>query len=676
MNRVLKWILAMVATVAILLLVLSIALPLLLNPNNYKDEINAAVLKETGRELTITGDISWRIFPSFGLEIDRLSLANRAGFGARPMLEVSEASVIVKLLPLFSRQLEIDRIDLEGVTAYLRGNTDGQNNWEDLVNRGAAGIVQETPADLEIKISNGELSLKSTARRVELAGFSTGTPIDEPKQAFELEGRFSLTLPQQDVAGDVNCEGLLQVARSQGLLGLQDVDFSISGTMGAAEDSVPLELETATDIIVDLGRDRAVLTDLTLQFFDLTAKGTINVTSLSTEPEYTGQLELAQFNPKQLIQSLGLDALQTQQADALTKMQAELDFSGSSSDMDIVDLKVVLDHSTLDGRLTIEAFDPLQLSFDLSIDTLNLDDYSMVPAAASDDDVEVGAAGVFVGSMLFFTGGGDLSITHLVTGGLTAGDVKVTVSSDADEIRLFPMSSRLYGGQHQGDIRVSFAAGQPILMLNQVVTGFETSTLLLDLAGLDRLHGTGDLYLKVRTGLGSSQQARQALTGDVGLSVIDGAIDGVDIPGTVAKVTRLLGKQNTEDTSIGTGDRMEFAELIVTGIINQGILKSDDLMLRSALVNATGKGTVNLVNETVNYVIYPVMVNELAAQVPEEYRGVSIPVRISGDLYEPDISLDIAAGLIASQNANIVNKAGEEASTLLKGLLRKKKDKE
>ncbi|MCW8924731.1 MAG: AsmA family protein [Xanthomonadales bacterium] len=672
MNRILKWVLAMAATVAVLLLVLSIVLPLLLDPNNYKDEINAAILKETGRELNIAGDISWRVFPSVGLEIEQLSLANRAGFGVQPMLEVSDASVILELFPLFSRQLEIDRIELEGVSAYLRSNTDGHNNWEDLVDRGTAA-AQEAPAEMEIEVSRGNFSLENTARRVDFDVFSTSSAPATPSQAFVLKGWAELRFLQPEVAGEIEFEGLIQALRGQGLLGFEGVEFDFKGSKGPAGDSLPLALKASTDVFVDLARDEASLTELTLQFFDLTAAGALNITQLSSEPEFDGQLQVSEFSPKLLLQDLGMEAPPTRNPDVFGKLQAEFDFSGSGSGLDIAGLKAVLDHSTLDGRLVIEAFEPLQLSFDLAVDSLNLDDYSLL--AVTEDSTEVGGAGLAVGSMLFFNGGGDLSIGRLVTGGLTAEDFEVTIRSDANEIRLFPMGSRLYGGQHQGDIRLNFAAAPPTLTVNQVVTGFETSTLLRDLVDTDRLHGTGDLYLKVHTRLGSEEQTRRSLSGDVGLSVVDGVIDDIDVRGMVDKVTALLGEGNETASAVGATDRMEFSELIITGIIDQGILKSDDLALRSALVNASGKGTVNLVKETVSYVIYPVLVNELAAQLPVDYRNLSFPVRVSGNLYEPDISLDIAAGIMASQNANIVNEAGEAAGSLLQELLGKKKDK-
>ena len=677
MIKVLKWILGLVVTLAILLVIFSIALPLLLDPNDYKDEISAEVERRTGRELAINGDISWRVFPSVGIQINDMSLANRAGFGTRPMLEVTETAVTVKLAPLFSRRLELDQVDLEGISAYLRGNTDGRNNWEDLTGPGpgdtTGGTGQETEADFEIEVSHGKLVLSNTTRRVDLPGFDYEAQAGVDHQAFELEGELTLAFLQQEITGELGYQGLLQLARGQGLLGLQDLELSFMTAGPATKEAVT----ATTDIVADLARDQAQLTDLVLQFFDLRGEGTVNVTSLSGEPEYSGRFKVAEFNPRQLMADLDLEALQTSRPDALSRLQAEWKFNGSSAQVGVPEISIVLDDSTLQGKLTIEEFNPLQLVFDVDIDTLNLDDYSLLvePENVADEDVEVAGAGLFVGSMLLFTGGGNLTVDHLVAGGLTVADLDAGVTSNAQEIRVFPISSRFYGGQHQGDVRVSFADTHPVLAANQVVTGFEVSGLLQDLTGTARVHGTGDLYLKVRALLGNAQQTRQSLTGDVGLSIVEGAVDGVDIRGAVDKVTALLGQRDHAGIAVETDDRMEFAELIASGIIERGILKSDDLALHSVLVNATGKGTVNLVNETVNYVIYSTPAEELAAQLPEDYRSIVVPVRVSGSLYEPRISMDIAAGIMASQNANIVNKVGEAAGDLLDGLLGKKKDK-
>lgn len=681
MKRVFKWILAVVATLALLVLVVSITLPLLLDPNDYKDRISALVSRETGRELAIKGDISWRVFPALGIELNELSLANRPGFGERPMLEIARTSVTVEMLPLFSRRLEVGRIGMDGISANLRSNTDGQNNWQDLVEkiRGSSITQAVEPGqttNFEVEVSAGQLNFESTARRVALDGLQNLTAVDQVAQAFELDGEAMLEFPLQELSGQISAVALLQHVGNTGLIGIQDLDTRFNGIQGQADAGIPVNFQSSMDIVVDLVRNQAAVTDMVAQLFDLRAVGSVDIADLSGETTYNGRLELPGTNPKQLLQDAGLAELKTRKPEALTHLQAEMSFSGSQGQVEIPDLSIVLDSTSLGGQLAIESFNPLQMIFDLDVDTLNLDDYSLLsgPEDESGEVSEVGGAGLLVGSMLFLTGGGDLDVGRLVMNGLTVEDVSVHISSGDDGIRLFPMSSSFYGGQHQGDIQVGFDTGVPILTASQVLTGFEVSSVLKDLAGYDRLHGTGDIYLKVRTQLGSALQARQALSGDIGISVIDGVIDDIDVPGAVTRIASLLGYQDIAGDMMPASDRMEFTELIVTGMINKGIVQSDDLMLNSMFVNATGQGSVNLVNETLNYTLYPLLANELRAQTPAELRDVSIPVKVTGKLYSPNLSVDLNAGLSSAQKAQIANKAGELSRALLEGLRSDKKD--
>ena len=110
MKKLMKWIMAIVAVVVVLLLVATLVLPMVVDPNDYKDEISAAVTKKTGRDLTIGGDIKWSVFPSIGLELSDVTLGNPNGFGEQPMLDIGEAGVSVKFLPLLKRQVEVIRL--------------------------------------------------------------------------------------------------------------------------------------------------------------------------------------------------------------------------------------------------------------------------------------------------------------------------------------------------------------------------------------------------------------------------------------------------------------------------------------------------------------------------------------------------------------------------------------
>ena len=85
MNRWLR-ILALILGAALLAVVAAaIVLPLVIDPNDYRDEIGALVSERTGRSLNISGDLSLSVFPWLGIEVGEVSLANAPGFGPEPM---------------------------------------------------------------------------------------------------------------------------------------------------------------------------------------------------------------------------------------------------------------------------------------------------------------------------------------------------------------------------------------------------------------------------------------------------------------------------------------------------------------------------------------------------------------------------------------------------------------
>lgn len=113
-----------------------IALPFVIDPNDYKQEISTQVEKATGRTLTIEGDIGLSVFPWVALELGPLSLSNAKGFKADTFAKVDETQVRIKLLPLLKKQLEMDTIILEGLVLNLEKNKAGVTNWDDLTSAG------------------------------------------------------------------------------------------------------------------------------------------------------------------------------------------------------------------------------------------------------------------------------------------------------------------------------------------------------------------------------------------------------------------------------------------------------------------------------------------------------------------------------------------------------------
>ena len=74
MNRFVKWALATVAVVVILVFGAAILLPRFVDPNGYKSYISDVVFNETGKELFIAGNIEWQMFPVPGLSVSDMAL--------------------------------------------------------------------------------------------------------------------------------------------------------------------------------------------------------------------------------------------------------------------------------------------------------------------------------------------------------------------------------------------------------------------------------------------------------------------------------------------------------------------------------------------------------------------------------------------------------------------------
>src|SRR5450432_2042413 len=186
----------LVALIALLL----IAVTIFVNPNDYKGRIEQAVKASTGRDLNLQGDIKLSVFPWIALEIGPVSLGNPEGFGTDPFLSVKHATVRVRLLPLLRKELQVGKIEIDGLDLRLKKNAAGKGNWEDFGQKSAApahtdaGTSAAPPASLQdlggvlvkdsrisydqLVMSNVNLDIGSVAQRAIVpvkAGFDLDT---------------------------------------------------------------------------------------------------------------------------------------------------------------------------------------------------------------------------------------------------------------------------------------------------------------------------------------------------------------------------------------------------------------------------------------------------------------------------------------------------------------------
>src|SRR5690606_21951125 len=129
-------------SVVALLVLAAVAIWLFVDPNDYKDRISAAVQESTGRQLSLPGELKLSLFPWIALETGEASLGNPPGFGDQPFLTLRRAKLSVKLMPLLRKELEVGRIEIDGLDLRLLQDAQGKGNWEEW-----GGSAEDAPAD-------------------------------------------------------------------------------------------------------------------------------------------------------------------------------------------------------------------------------------------------------------------------------------------------------------------------------------------------------------------------------------------------------------------------------------------------------------------------------------------------------------------------------------------------
>ncbi len=125
------------------------------DPNQYKPQIVEAVKEKTQRNLKLEGDIKLAFFPNIGARLGRASLSERAS--EKEFAGVQDLRVVVKLMPLLSKQVVVDAVEIKGLRANLVRFKDGKTNMDDLA--GAPGVkpepkAKEAPAQVKVDIAS------------------------------------------------------------------------------------------------------------------------------------------------------------------------------------------------------------------------------------------------------------------------------------------------------------------------------------------------------------------------------------------------------------------------------------------------------------------------------------------------------------------------------------------
>ncbi|MGD1215425.1 MAG: AsmA family protein [Terriglobales bacterium] len=167
-----KPVVRVVGIVIVLLIVVAIALPFLVNVNNFRPQIESNLSSALGRPVKV-GNLSLGIF-SGSVGADQLSIADDPKFSSEPFIQAKSLQVGVELIPLiFSKQLNVTKIVIDHPEITLLRDRDGVWNFSSLGNQlgnqsaqpaKAAEKTSGAPANVNVAkldLTDGTISLGS-----------------------------------------------------------------------------------------------------------------------------------------------------------------------------------------------------------------------------------------------------------------------------------------------------------------------------------------------------------------------------------------------------------------------------------------------------------------------------------------------------------------------------------
>lgn len=408
----------------------------------------------------------------------------------------------------------------------------------------------------------------------------------------------------------------------------------------------PVTLALNTSMSLNLEDETVATSDLSLAGLGLDLGGNLNATNILDNPGINGQIRIAPFNLRRFMQQINQPLPVTSDGTVFRSLALSSNFSASADNMQLDNLTLALDDSTITGNLTLAGLDndlvPPASTFDLSVTSLNLDRY-LEPEEESSVNNSVGNTPLPVDTLRNLNLKGQVRVEHLTYSNLNLDNLSLAINASDGELALAPINANLYQGSYTGDIRLSTGGSIPVASLDTRLENIYLAPLLRDFMDASYVSGTGDIRLNLAGRGEDTATIKRNLNGTGSMALHDGILEGVDVGSVLAQVETMIREQRP--ANIVRGERTPFDTFSASVEVQNGIVTTNDLLIESSGFDVSGRGILaNLTNNTINFNLVA-NVDESPATDERAYDigGYALPIACTGALAEPSCLPDIQA---------------------------------
>lgn len=364
-------------TAVVLTAVIALSLFLLtFDANDNKDWIARKFQEQTGRTLSLDGNIDVTFYPWLGVTAERVAIGNATGFSDTPLLAANSLALRLKLLPLLRSRYEIDTVQVDGLHLNLEVAGNGLNNWSTLRgspaaagNRSAAEPAAEGSANSAFfnNIVIGGVNITDTSieygdtfadRHYEINDFNMSIGELVYGHPLDLRLGFDAVSYKPELAAQTMLEGTVVYDMDRGRYDFAPLQLqSTLRGPGVPGGSAALTLDTA--LTIDVNDDTLTLNDLVLSGLGMHVTANVEAADLQAgEPAVSATLEANGSDLAVLFQILQQDALagRISTLDSSFSLVASLEADLGDGTLKVPMLQARLLNADIDGSVSVERF--------------------------------------------------------------------------------------------------------------------------------------------------------------------------------------------------------------------------------------------------------------------------------------------------------------------------------
>ena len=562
---------------------------------------------QTGRDVSITGDVSMTLWPVLGVSAGEIEVGNADWARQGSMLTARNAAIGIDAMALLSGEIKITNIEAASPTIRLESRKDGRASW----------IFTDASGD---------------------AAIETGTTPDREAQAFSLQ---KLTVTDATLIYD---------AEGSDLVSYSGVDLALDWPerLGAADIQATLRPAGAdVDVVATInGFAGFIAGDVQPVVARIkTSGGSLSLNGrASTAGDVAGRLGLKLSDTDAFLRALGLDGADLPRGlGRSVDMDADLTLT-SDRRLSLRGMQADLGGNTITGAADISLNGTPQINAQISAGALDLKGATQGDSSSASSAGSVGTGwpkdSIDASGLAAFNGEIALTASSIDLGSFQLGKTRALIKNDRSRMVFEMREVQAYDGTVSGEFVMNNRGG---LSVGGKIFAKSVSVqkVLRDAMDVERLTGNGDAEISF-LGSGSNVDAiMRSLSGNGALRLGQGTIQGLDL-------NTLMGSGN------GSGGTTVFDSLGATFAINAGNLRNDDLLFVLPNYEARGKGRVGLGAQDIDYLFTP------AALRANSGKGIAIPVSIKGPWSNPRIQPDLEAAInlnLAEEKAKLKEKA-------------------